>query len=115
MPSSTGSSLRATACEKPSPKYPGLTAPDRHEPINPPTGAAARDQSERCPRSIGITARNHRNTQQVPADVTRAKAGAWLDLISPLTEWAGLKGDALRHKREMLRVQREDVLAEIGY
>src|SRR6266567_9247559 len=62
MPSSTGSSLRATACEKPSPKYPGLTAPDRHEPINPPTGAAARDQSERCPRSIGITARNHRNT-----------------------------------------------------
>src|SRR6266567_2225063 len=65
MPSSTGSSLRATACEKPSPKYPGLTAPDRHEPINPPTGAAARDQSERCPRSIGITARNHRNTQLV--------------------------------------------------
>ena len=38
-----------------------------------------------------------------------------MDLISPLTEWAGLKGDALRHKREMLRVQREDVLAEIGY
>lgn len=57
--------------------------------------------------------RRHTSTEVIPADVTRAKAGAWLDLISPLTEWAGLRGDALRHKRDQLRLQREDVLAEI--
>jgi hypothetical protein len=30
-----------------------------------------------------------------------------------LTEWAGLKGEQTCHKRELLRLQREDVLAEI--
>ncbi|MGH6924935.1 MAG: Abi-alpha family protein [Propylenella sp.] len=66
---------------------------------------------------VGATVKYERTkstTEVVPADVSRAKAGAWLDLISPLTEWAGLKGDALRHKREMLRLYREDVLAEIA-
>jgi hypothetical protein len=53
--------------------------------------------------------------ETIPEDVTRAKAGAWLDLISPLTEWAGLRGDKLRHKREVLRLQREDTLAEIAH
>jgi hypothetical protein len=52
--------------------------------------------------------------ESVPADVTRAKATAWLDLISPLTEWAGLKGDELRQKRVQLRLQREDVLTRIA-
>jgi len=54
-------------------------------------------------------------TEVIPPDVTRAKVGRWLDLISPITEWAGLKGDALRHKRNLLRVQQEttlDLLAE---
>jgi hypothetical protein len=46
-------------------------------------------------------------------NVTRAKTSAWLDLISPLTEWAGLKGDELRSKRILLRLQREDILDEI--
>ena len=50
----------------------------------------------------------------VPEDVTRANASAWLDLISPMTQWAGLKGDALRHKRELLRIQQEEALAEIA-
>lgn len=49
----------------------------------------------------------------IPPDVTRAKTGAWLDVISPLTEWAGLKGEQTRHKRDLLRLQRENVLAEI--
>ncbi|HWA48884.1 MAG TPA: hypothetical protein VG742_11450, partial [Dongiaceae bacterium] len=40
--------------------------------------------------------RNHSIKETIPADVTRAKTGAWLDLISPFTEWAGLKGDELR-------------------
>lgn len=53
-------------------------------------------------------------TEVVPQDVTRAKASAWLDLISPFTEWAGLKGDELRSRREVLRLQREDVLSEIA-
>lgn len=61
------------------------------------------------------TYKRERNiTETVPPDVTRAKASAWLDLISPVTEWAGLKGDELRHRREQLRLQREDVLAEIA-
>jgi hypothetical protein len=56
-----------------------------------------------------------KNIQQViPEDVTRARAGAWLTLISPLTQWAGLKGDELAHKREMLRLQREETLSEIA-
>jgi hypothetical protein len=57
--------------------------------------------------------RKRTTTEIVPPDVTRAKAGAWLDLISPLTEWAGLKGDELRFKRAQLRLQREDVLLDI--
>jgi hypothetical protein len=52
-------------------------------------------------------------TEVIPPDVTRAKACAWLTLFSPLTEWAGLSGDRLRHRREMLRIQNEEVLAEI--
>jgi hypothetical protein len=58
-------------------------------------------------------ARKKTTTETIPPDVTRAKTGAWLDLISPLTEWAGLKGDELRHKRILLRLQREDILDEI--
>lgn len=58
-------------------------------------------------------ARTKTTTETIPPDVTRAKIGAWLDLISPLTEWAGLKGDELRHKRILLRLQREDILDEI--
>jgi hypothetical protein len=50
----------------------------------------------------------------VPEDVTRAKAGAWLTLISPITEWAGLKGDELAYKRTLLRLQQEETLLEIA-
>ena len=57
--------------------------------------------------------RKKTTTEIIPPDVTRAKTGAWLDLISPLTEWAGLKGDQLRYQRAQLRLQREDVLADI--
>jgi hypothetical protein len=61
-----------------------------------------------------ITYERKRTTSEVvPEDVTRARAGAWLDLLSPVTEWAGLKGDELRHRRELLRIQREDTLTEI--
>ena len=58
--------------------------------------------------------RKRTTSEVIPPDVTRARATAWLDLISPLTEWAGLKGDALRQKREVLGLQREDTLAEIA-
>jgi hypothetical protein len=57
--------------------------------------------------------RNRTTAEIIPPDVTRAKARAWLDLVSPLTEWAGLKGDQLRLRREQLRLQREDILGEI--
>jgi hypothetical protein len=57
--------------------------------------------------------RKKTTTETIPPDVTRAKTSAWLDLISPLTEWAGLKGDELRSKRILLRLQREDILDEI--
>lgn len=53
-------------------------------------------------------------SENVPDDVVRAKAGAWLSLISPLTEWAGLKGDQLAYKREILRLHREETLTEIA-
>jgi hypothetical protein len=50
----------------------------------------------------------------IPEDVTRAKAGAWLTIISPITQWAGLKADQLAYKRELLRIQQEETLAEIA-
>lgn len=53
-------------------------------------------------------------TEQIPEDVSRAKAHAWLEIISPITEWAGLKGDALRHKRDILRLERETNLVELA-
>lgn len=49
-----------------------------------------------------------------PDDVTRAKSTAWLDLISPMTEWAGLKGDALKHKRDLLRIEQDETLIRLG-
>src|SRR4051812_14734047 len=58
--------------------------------------------------------RKRTTTEIIPADVTRAKAGKWFDLISPMTEWAGLKGDALRYQRQQLRIQQEDSLARLA-
>lgn len=60
-----------------------------------------------------IIERKKVTTENIPEDVSRAKASAWLDLISPLTEWAGLKGDELRQKREILRVHKEITLTRI--
>jgi hypothetical protein len=53
-------------------------------------------------------------TEVIPPDVTRAKAGRWLDLISPMTEWAGLRGDALRYQRTQLRIQQEVALEHLA-
>lgn len=58
--------------------------------------------------------RKRTTTEIIPPDVTRAKAGAWLTLISPITEWAGLKGDALKFKRDLLRIQQEETLFRIA-
>jgi hypothetical protein len=58
--------------------------------------------------------RKRTTTEVIPPDVTRAKAGAWLDLISPITEWAGLRGDALKYHRQQLRIQQEDSLWRLG-
>jgi len=53
-------------------------------------------------------------TQEIPEDVTRARNSAWLDVISPITEWAGMKGDELNHKRSLLRLEREASLFELS-
>jgi hypothetical protein len=58
--------------------------------------------------------RKRTTIEVIPPDVTRAKVKAWLDVISPITEWAGLKGDQLRHKRELLRIQQEASLNRIA-
>jgi hypothetical protein len=58
--------------------------------------------------------RKHSTTEVIPPDVTRAKAIRWLDLISPITEWAGLKGDALRHQRQQLRIQQDIALEQLA-
>ncbi len=51
--------------------------------------------------------------EQVPEDVIRAKNGAWLTILSPFTQWAGLIGDRLSHKRHLLRIQQEESLNAI--
>jgi hypothetical protein len=43
----------------------------------------------------------------IPPDVTRANSRALLDIFSPIRHAAGLFGDRLEHKREMLRLERE--------
>jgi hypothetical protein len=68
---------------------------------------------------LGVSARvryeRKRVTSEIiPEDVTRARNSAWLTLISPVTEWAGLRGDRLRHQRELLRIQQETTLTRIA-
>jgi hypothetical protein len=53
-------------------------------------------------------------TEVIPPDVTRAKTDRWLDLLSPITEWAGLKGDALRYRRKQLRIQEAETLFRLA-
>jgi hypothetical protein len=58
--------------------------------------------------------RKKTTTEVIPPDVSRAKAGAWLTLLSPITEWAGLKGDALNFQRRLLRIQQEETLLRVA-
>jgi hypothetical protein len=50
----------------------------------------------------------------IPPDVTRAKSQTWLDLFSPLTQWAGLKGDSFYFKRLELRIHQEAALEQLA-
>lgn len=52
-------------------------------------------------------------TEHIPEDVVRAKTSAWLTMLSPFTQWAGLMGDKLAHKRNLLRVQQDETLTDI--
>jgi hypothetical protein len=66
---------------------------------------------------VGAVAKIERKktiTEIIPEDVTRAKASAWLTLISPITHWAGLKGDQLAFKRDLLRIQQDETLDRIA-
>lgn len=85
---------------------------------------ASRAKRPRVPRRVGLQATasvtasakyevQKRVTEYIPLDVTRAKASAWLTLLSPITQWASLKGDQLAHKRELLRIQQEETLTAI--
>lgn len=59
-----------------------------------------------------------RNTQvsiAVPEDVTRAKAEAFLDAISPVTQSLGLVGDWLSDMRVRLGARRIEALSIIGH
>ncbi len=58
--------------------------------------------------------RKKTTTEVIPPDASRAKAGAWLTLLSPITEWAGLKGDALNFQRRLLRIQQEETLLRVA-
>jgi len=78
----------------------------------PPIKAEATAKAELAVKAI--YQRKHSTTEVIPPDVTRAKAGAWLDIISPITEWAGLKGDELHFKRQQLRIQREAALEQLA-
>lgn len=53
-------------------------------------------------------------TEIVPPDVVRHRARKWFDLLSPLTEWAGKKGDVIRYDRLELQIQREAALDRLA-
>jgi hypothetical protein len=92
-----------------------MSAERRKKGSGPETGQAKVDIKAAAELSATAKYEVRKSIQEViPEDVTRAKAGAWLTLISPITEWAGLKGDELAHKRALLRLQREEALAEIA-
>ena len=57
--------------------------------------------------------RTHTISETIPEDVTRSKASAWLDVISPAREWLGMKGDIIQHRREQLRAEQAATLSEI--
>lgn len=52
-------------------------------------------------------------SQVVPEDVTRARSGAVLDAISPITEWLAFQGDRMRFEREKFRIQAEASLRSL--
>jgi hypothetical protein len=77
-------------------------------PIKIDLGAAAK---------VSAVAKYERKTEvsiDVPEDVTRAKAEALLDAISPFTESLGLVGDWIADTRQRLRVQRIEALSVIA-
>jgi hypothetical protein len=52
--------------------------------------------------------------EKVPADVTRARAAALLELISPVTELFALGGDWLKHHRRRFDIQRKAALVQLA-
>jgi len=85
-------------------------APTRKQPFSAPAS------SVQASAEIGVSAKYEVRkaiTEHVPEDVTRAKSNAWLTILSPITQWAGLIGDKLAHKRDLLRIQQEETLTAI--
>ena len=84
--------------------------PGRKRPIEPSA------LSIQASAKIGASAKYevHKTvSERIPEDVTRAKHDAWLTILSPITQWAGLIGDKLAHKRDLLRIQQEETLTAI--
>jgi hypothetical protein len=75
--------------------------------------AAATAKAEISAKASYQRKRTHTISETIPEDVTRSKASAWLDVISPAREWLGMKGDIIRHRREQLRAQQAATLSEI--
>jgi len=93
-----------------------MAKPPRKRQARPPTTEAA-DPAIGASLKAEATARysrEHRTslTGVIPEEVTRAKAGAWLDLISPLTQWAGRLGDRQRRKRFLEGVIYDEVVID---
>jgi hypothetical protein len=63
---------------------------------------------------VGKATYERKKSEAVTDLVQQEKASRWLDLISPITEWAGLKGDALKFKRGLLRIQQEETLLRVA-
>jgi hypothetical protein len=66
---------------------------------------------------VSAVAKYERKTEvsiEVPEDVTRANAQAFLDAISPFTQSLGLVGDWLADTRERLRIHRLQALTTVA-
>src|SRR5260221_9585487 len=79
----------------------------------PAIGARASAKVEAVASATYSRSRKHTITEVIPADVTRKKVGAWLEVLSPITEWAGLKADAIRYKRNLMRIYHDETIAAI--
>jgi hypothetical protein len=81
----------------------------------PTLRASAKAEASAKLQAIAKLTYEKKVVEVIPPDVTRLRSNKWWSILSPLTEWAGLKGDKLRYQRIALQIQQEEVLTKLAF